>query len=602
MNRRSLLKRAAALVLLPFVPQQARAAAKTPFRRVRPSDPGWPTDARWEALGKSVDGRLLKLESPFAGCVADPKGAVCSELFAAWKNPYANGDNPALTQSSGYADAWVSEPSVYAVAATRAEDVAAAVNFARTHRLRLVVKGGGHSYQGTSCAPDSLLVWTRKMNAITLHDSFVPDGCTGKVAASPAVSIGAGQIWMHTYEAVCARAGRYVQGGGCGTVGVAGLVQSGGFGSFSKQFGSAAASLLEAEVVTADGKIRVVNACRDPELFWGLKGGGGGSLGVVGRLTLKTHTLPATLGVVWMEVKASSDDAFRGLIRRLVDLYADRLFNPNWGETITLHDGDTVKVQMLFHSLTEEQARAAWKPLLDAIAAAPGKLTLKEEPKFLVIPGQKMWDTEFLRTKLPSIIATDDRPGAPPNNVFWAGNKVEAGQFHDGYLSGWIPQSLLAPARRQAMADALFAASQHWSVSLHFNKGLAGAPAEAIAAARDTATNPTVLDAFALVILGWEGPPARPGVPGHEPDLARARRASKAMHQAMAELRNVAPGTGSYVSESDYFEPDWQHSFWGTNYPRLLAAKRKYDPEGLFIVHHGVGSEDWSDDGFTLRG
>ena len=70
----------------------------------------------------------------------------------------------------------------------------------------------------------------------------------------------------------------------------------------------------------------------------------------------------------------------------------------------------------------------------------------------------------------------------------------------------------------------------------------------------------------------------------------------------MAELRKVAPGTGSYVSESDYFEPDWQHSFWGTNYPRLLAAKRKYDPEGLFIVHHGVGSEDWSDDGFTLRG
>src|SRR5262249_21825347 len=305
------------------------------------------------------------------------------------------------------------------------------------------------------------------------------------------------------------------------------------------------------EVVTADGKIRVVNACRDPELFWGLKGGGGGSLGVITRLTLKTHVLPATLGVVWMEVKASSEAAFKTLIRRVVDLYADRLFNPTWGESISFQDGDTVKVQMLFHSLTEEQARVTWKPLLDAIAAAPGQLALNGEPKFLVVPGQRMWDTEFLRTKLPSIIVQDDRPGAPPNNVFWKGNLGEAGQFLHGYVSAWMPQSLLAPARRQALVDALFAASQHWSLALHFNKGLAGAPPEAIAAARDTATNPSMLDAFALAIIAGEGPPARPGVAGHEPDLARARRASEAMPEAMAEPRKGAPGTGAEVTGRD---------------------------------------------------
>ena len=56
---------------------------------------------------------------------------------------------------------------------------------------------------------------------------------------------------------------------------------------------------------------------------------------------------------------------------------------------------------------------------------------------------------------------------------------------------------------------------------------------------------------------------------------------------------------GSYVSESNYFERNWQRSFWGPNYPRLLAVKQKYDPEGLFFVHHGVGSENWSADGFT---
>ena len=66
----------------------------------------------------------------------------------------------------------------------------------------------------------------------------------------------------------------------------------------------------------------------------------------------------------------------------------------------------------------------------------------------------------------------------------------------------------------------------------------------------------------------------------------------------MNELLKVVPEPGSYVSESDYFERDWQRSFWGSNYPRLAAAKQRYDPDGLFFVHHGVGSEQWSTDGF----
>jgi len=53
------------------------------------------------------------------------------------------------------------------------------------------------------------------------------------------------------------------------------------------------------------------------------------------------------------------------------------------------------------------------------------------------------------------------------------------------------------------------------------------------------------------------------------------------------------------VSESNYFEKGWQQSYWGTNHPRLGAIKKKYDPEGLFFVHNGVGSEEWSADGFV---
>ena len=256
------------------------------LRRARPGDPAWPSQQHWDELKKEVGGYLIKVESPLAACRTDPNGASCSEFFSQLKNPYFIGDHPALTQTSGYADAWNSTPSAYAVAAKGTADIVAAVNFARDHNLRLVVKGGGHCYQGRSCSADSLLIWTRSMNSITLHDAFVPQGGAGKVMPYPAATVGAGALWVHAYDAVTTKAGRYVQGGGCTTVGVAGLIQNGGFGSFSKMYGLAAAGLLEAEVVTADGRVLTANAYTNADLFWALKGGGGGSFGVLTKLTL----------------------------------------------------------------------------------------------------------------------------------------------------------------------------------------------------------------------------------------------------------------------------------------------------------------------------
>jgi FAD/FMN-containing dehydrogenase len=187
--------------------------------------------------------------------------------------------------------------------------------------------------------------------------------------------------------------------------------------------------------------------------------------------------------------------------------------------------------------------------------------------------------------------------------VLWKGDQGQVAQFLHGYKSAWMPASLLRKDRQFALVDAVFAATREWEMAFHFNKGLAGAPAEAIAAAKDTATNPAVLDAFALAIIAAEGPPAFPGMPGPQPDLAAARKDAAGIGRAMDELLRVAPGTGSYVSESDYFERAWQGAFWGTNYPKLAAVKRTYDPHGLFFVHHGVGSEAWSADGFTrIRG
>ena len=152
---------------------------------------------------------------------------------------------------------------------------------------------------------------------------------------------------------------------------------------------------------------------------------------------------------------------------------------------------------------------------------------------------------------------------------------------------------------REQLADALVKAAQHSTVELHFQKGVAGGSKEAIAATKETSTNPAMPEAFVLAIVAREGPPAYPGVRGHEPDLAQGRRNANAVAQAMNELRKIAPDAGSYVAESSFLERDRQRSSWGSNYARLLRIEREYDPEGLFQVHHGVGSEDWSDDGFT---
>ena len=89
-------------------------------------------------------------------CRTEPEGPSCREIFKELKNPYYIGDEAGLTQTCGWLNAWTARSSVYAVAAQEPADVVAAVNFARDNNLRLVIKGAGHSYLGTSNAPDSL--------------------------------------------------------------------------------------------------------------------------------------------------------------------------------------------------------------------------------------------------------------------------------------------------------------------------------------------------------------------------------------------------------------------------------------------------------------
>lgn len=597
-RRRAVLQGLAAALSVQSAPLSFAAAARA-LRRVRPGDAAWPGPEHWRELKDAVGGNLIEAHGLFEACETAPGSQACADVSTNLHNPFYLADQPGGTQVSGWLDAWTPAPSVYAVKARNSGDVAAAVNFARLHNLRLVVKGTGHSYQGTSNAPDSLLVWTHAMNKVSLHDAFVPQGCEGKTAPVPAVSAESGAVWIDLYDAVTTKAGRYVQGGGCTDVGVAGLIQSGGFGSFSKGFGTAASGLLEAEIVTADGKVRIVNSCNDQDLFWAIKGGGGGSWGVITRLTLRTHDLPQFFGAAEGTIKAASDDAYRRLIARFIAFYADALFNPHWGEQAAFTPENTLKISMVCQGLDKLLVAGVWQPFFDWVKSLPQDYTITDDFNAGAGPAQHWWDVAYRKAKGSAAMISDPRPGAPQSHAWWRGDQDQVGAFLYGYDSLWLPGTLLHKAAQPRLANALFAASRFKEFALHFNKGLAGAPADAVAAAKDTATNPEVADAFALAIVADGCGSAYPGEAGAAIDRKAARKSKNLIDLAAAELRRAAPNAGSYVSESNYFNPRWQKDYWGAHYQRLLAVKNKYDPDGLFFVHHGVGTEGWSEDGFT---
>ncbi|HEX3603446.1 MAG TPA: FAD-binding protein [Steroidobacteraceae bacterium] len=541
-----------------------------------------------------MEGNLIEVRTLFASCETEPTGAACLNAVKNVKNPYWLADQPAGTQISGWLDAWTPAPSAYAIKARNAADVAAGVTFARENNLRLVVKGGAHSYLGTSNAPDSLLIWTRTMNKVTLHDAFVGKGCEGRVAPVPAVSAEAGAVWMDLYNAVTTEGGRYVQGGGCTTVGVAGLVQGGGFGSYSKGFGTAAAGLLEAEIITADGQVRIANACSNPDLFWALKGGGGGTFGVVTRLTLRTHELPRFFGSAGGKIKAQSDAAFLQLIAHFIGFYHEKLFNPHWGEKVHFGPDNTLEISMASQGLDAEQVGDTWQSFFAWVKENSKEFTVVSPFYSGARDSRNFWDVAA-----HPWLARDMRAGAPKHHAWNKGDQGECGAFLHGYDSLWLPASLLRADRRKQLADALFAASRHKLVRLHVGKGLAGASPETLVASRDTATNPAVLDAFTLAIIAdGDETPAYQGFARPVMDLVAGRQDAHEIDLAAAELRKIAPNSGSYVLESNYFNSSWQKEYWGENYSRLRGIKTKFDPDGLFFVHHGVGSEDWSADGF----
>jgi FAD/FMN-containing dehydrogenase len=199
--------------------------------------------------------------------IASLKGQMTGELLT----PGAPGYDEARRVWNGAVDRY---PAVI-VRCREATDVAAAITFGRANGLPIAVRGGGHSIPGLSVCDGGVMIDLQPMKGIKVD----PRRRTADVEP--------GVLWAEL-DAATQEHGLAVTGGEVSDTGVAGLTLGGGFGWLTRTCGMTSDNLLEAEVVTADGRIVRASADEHPDLFWGLRGGGG-NFGVVTRFTFQLH-------------------------------------------------------------------------------------------------------------------------------------------------------------------------------------------------------------------------------------------------------------------------------------------------------------------------
>jgi hypothetical protein len=165
------------------------------------------------------------------------------------------------------------------VTPTSAADVQRAMTFAASHNLKVAPRSGGHSYIGASTANGAMVFDLRQ-----LPGGINYDAASGRVTATPATS-----LWdLHQ---TLAAAGRGIPTGICPTVGAAGHALGGGLGAQSRHAGLLSDALASATVVLPGGQAVTASAAENPDLFWALRGGGGGNFGVTTSLTFATFPI-----------------------------------------------------------------------------------------------------------------------------------------------------------------------------------------------------------------------------------------------------------------------------------------------------------------------
>ena len=174
------------------------------------------------------------------------------------------------------------------VFACNVDDVSNAIRWAREHDVPLRARSGRHSYEGYSLVENGLVLDVSRLDELHYH------------AGSGVVRVGAGCTVSDVYEGLSPR-GVMIPLGSCNSLGLAGMTLGGGVGLSGRQYGLTCDVVRAIEVVTAEGQIVRATESLNPDLFWALRGGGGGNFGIVTAFEMTAHPAPdvATYSVSW---------------------------------------------------------------------------------------------------------------------------------------------------------------------------------------------------------------------------------------------------------------------------------------------------------------
>ena len=471
-----------------------------------------PTAADWRAFAGGLDGSLVR--------PGDASFATDALLY-----------NPVFDGSAPQGIAYCASPA----------DAAAAIAFARDHALPFAVRAGGHSYGGYSTSTGLVLDVTR------MNDVAVPSG------GGPA-SVGAGARLVDVY-AGCATAGMAIPGGSCPTVGIAGLALGGGLGVLGRKFGLTCDNMLSAEVVTADGSTITASAGENPDLYWALRGAGGGNFGVVTSFTFSTNPV-GELGLftlVWEWAAAAQ-------VVAAWQQFAPHAPDELWSNCLLIASQSTPTGPSPVARVTgvyvgsQSALESALQPFLDSVVAQPFH-------RFVGAAGYA--DTMLIEAGCEGdTVAECHLPSENPAGIL---TRAPFNARSD-YLSSPLPQAGIA---------ALLAAVEARQASAVLSGGGVALDASGGAINRVAPDATAFVHRSDLATLQYSGNWAN-GAPPFVVDANSAWLAS-----TWQSMRPYVSGQ-AYQNYIDPALPDWQNAYYGSNLARLMQVKAKYDPDDVF--------------------
>ncbi|KAL1867746.1 hypothetical protein VTK73DRAFT_4031 [Phialemonium thermophilum] len=604
---------------LPAVDEHLRKQEQSPTLRLvlratticLPGDPCWPAPAEWDRLNSSVGGRLIATV-PLGKPCHDPdfNATECDIIKAQWQYPTIHMSDSASIMSPYFANHSCdpfTAPSTpcsmgnyvqYAVAAESASHVNATLSFARAHNLRLVVRNTGHDYLGRSTGAGALAVWMHRLKDVRLVDWDDGDDRVGSYAYhGKAVRVAAGAQGFQVLDALRGT-GFVMVGGECPTVGPAGgYTQGGGHSALSSTFGLAADNVLEWEVLTADGQVRKASRTQNSDLYWALSGGGPGNYGVVLSMTARAHAdAPIGSASLFFVAAANHDgdrfwaaiDAFHAALPAIVDAgcmvvydITDELFQmaPLTAYNKTREDVADI-LSPLLHALdslgvayfaTFNHSATYYDHYDQYFGPLPyGAITLGISQDSGRVGGRLVPRSTVLRNN-KGLGQTARR--IAEQRVLWVGVALNVKPFGGG-SSNNSSASNASNGTIQSRHNRVRRASEH----------------------DQNAVLPAWREALVHVILTapLSPDPAQLGTGSNASPADEAPAEEDVITDVvMPAIEAVTPGSGAYMNEADFRQRNFQQAFFGAKYGRLLAIKRRYDPEGFFYATAGVGSEAW---------